>query len=47
MALVVGLIALPPLAGMMLGLDFNLLIWILLPPVELFLDSILALAGHG
>ena len=46
MALVVGLVALPPLAGMMFGFDFNLLIWILLPAVELFLDSVLFLAGH-
>ena len=46
MALVVGLIVLPPLVGMMLGRDFNLLTWILLPAVEIFLDSVLFLAGH-
>ena len=46
MVLVVGLIALPPLAGSLLGFEFNLLAWILLPQVEFFLDSILTLAGH-
>lgn len=46
MALVVGLIVLPPLAGMMLGGDFDLLTRILLPTVEIFLDSVLFLAGH-
>ena len=45
MALVVGLIALPPLAGMALGFDFNLLVRILLPPVEFFHGLILTLAG--
>ena len=47
MAIVVGLIALPPLIGMWLGLRLNVLSWILLPPVEFFYESILTLAGHG
>ena len=46
MALVVGLIALPPLIGMALGLKLNVLSWILLPPVEFVFESILTLAGH-
>ena len=46
MALVLGLIALPMLLGSLLGVEINLLLWILLPPVEFFLDAILALAGH-
>ena len=46
MAIVIGLIVLPPLVGMPLGLELNVLPWILLPPVEFFLESILALAGH-
>ena len=46
LAIVVGLIALPPLLGMLLGLEINLLPWIVLPPVEFLLESILTLAGH-
>lgn len=46
MAIVVGLIALPPLIGMWFGLKLNVLSWILLPPVEFFFESILTLAGH-
>ena len=46
MVLVLGLIAVPMLLGALLGVEFNLLLWILLPPVEFFLDAILALAGH-
>ena len=47
LAIVVGLIALPPLLGNPLGLEINLLQWIVLPPVEFLRDSILTLAGHG
>ena len=47
MAIVVGLIALPPLVGMLFGLKFHLLPWVVLPPVEILLDAILLLAGHG
>ena len=46
MALVLGLIALPMLLGSLVGVEINLLLWILLPPVQFFLDAILALAGH-
>ena len=47
MALVVGLIALPPLLGMMLGRDLNLLIWMVQPLVLLLFDTVLFLAGYG
>ena len=46
MALVVGLIALPALFSMSLGLDFNPLLWLLLPSVEFCFNAILTLAGH-
>ena len=46
MALVVGLIALPALFSMSLGFDFNPLLWLLLPSVEFFFNTILTLAGH-
>ena len=45
MALVVGLIAVPPLLGSLVGVNLDLLPWILLPPVELLLDAILMLVG--
>lgn len=47
MALVVGLIAVPPLLGALAGMDLNVLQWILLPPVRFLLESILTLAGHS
>ena len=47
MALVVGLIALPPLLGMMLDRDLNLLIWIVQPLVLFLFDTVLFLAGYG
>ena len=45
MALVVGLIVVPPLLGSVVGVNLDLLPWILLPPVELVLDLILMLVG--
>ena len=45
MALVVGLIVVPPLLGTLVGVDLDVLPRILLPPVELILDAILMLAG--
>ena len=45
MALVVGLIAVPPLLGSLVGVNLDLLPWLLLPPVELLLDAILMLVG--
>lgn len=47
MILVVGFVALPPLVGKMIGLGLNPFTWILLSPVEFFLDLVLFLAGHG
>lgn len=47
MAIVVGLIALPPLAGLWLGTRLDLLPLILLPPIEFLVDFLLTLAGHG
>ena len=47
MALVVGLLALPALFRMSFGLDFNPLLWLLVPQVEFFFDVILVLAGYG
>lgn len=47
MALVIGLIALPPLLGMMLGRDLNLLVWIVQPMVLFLFDTVFFLAGHG
>ena len=47
MAVIVGLIVVPPLVGAPFGLNLNPLPWILLPPVELLLDAVLVLAGHG
>ena len=47
MALVIGLIALPPLLGMMIGRDLNLLIWIVQPMVLFLFDTVFFLAGHG
>ena len=46
MALVLGLIGLPMLVGSLIGVRIDPLAWILLPPVELFLDVILALSGY-
>ena len=45
MALVIGLIAVPPLLGSLVGVNLDLLPRILLPPVELLLDAILMLVG--
>ncbi len=47
MVLVIGLIALPPIVGIPLGLKLDVLTWVLLPPVEFFLDVILVLSGFG
>ena len=47
MVLVLGLIALPALFSTLFGLDFNPLLWLLLPTVEFLLDAIRLLAGYG
>ena len=46
LALVIALIALPPLLGSLIGQRLDVLVWILLPPVQFLLDLILTLAGH-
>ena len=39
------LLVLPPLIGGQLGLDLNILRWILLPPVEFLRDILIRAAG--
>lgn len=46
LAVVVGLIALPPLVGLWFGMRLDLLPLILLPPIDFLLHSLLTLAGH-
>lgn len=47
LAIVVALVALPPLVGGALGLDLDILRWLLLPPVQYTIDAVLMLAGQG
>lgn len=47
LAIVVALVALPPLVGGTLGLDLDLLRWLLLPPVQYTIGAVLMLAGQG
>ena len=47
LAIVVALVALPPLVGGTLGLDLDLLRWLLLPPAQYTIGAILMLAGQG
>ena len=46
MAIIIGLLILPPLIGSQFGMQLDLLPWLLLGPVETLIDSILTLAGH-
>ena len=46
MAIVVGLIVLPPLAGLWLGMRLDLLPLVLFPPIEFLFHTLLTLAGH-
>ena len=46
MAIIIGLLFVPPLIGMMLDVPLNILPWIVLLPVEFLLDLFLTLAGH-
>ena len=46
MAIIVGLLIVPPLIGMQIGMKLDLLPWLILTPVEILIDSILSLAGH-
>ena len=46
MAIIIGLLVVPPLVGSQLGMKLDLLPWLLLAPVEFLIDTILTLAGH-
>ena len=46
MAVVIGLIVLPPLVGMWFGARLDLLPFLLLPPIEFLVNFLLDLAGH-
>ena len=46
MALVVGLIVVPPLLGSLAGVELDVLPWLLFPPVEFLFNLLLTLAGH-
>ena len=46
MAIVIGLLIVPPLIGSQIGMKLDLLPWLILGPVEILIDSILTLAGH-
>lgn len=46
MAIIVGLLFVPPLIGEMLDMPLDVLPWIVLLPVEFLLDLLLTLAGH-
>ena len=46
MAIIIGLLIVPPLVGAQIGMKLDLLPWVLIAPVEVLLDSILTLAGH-
>ena len=46
MAIIIGLLVVPPLIGMQIGMKLDLLPWLLLGPVEILIDTILTLAGH-
>ena len=46
MAIIIGLLVVPPLIGSQIGMKLNLLPWLLLTPVEILIDTILTMAGH-
>ena len=46
MAIIIGLLIVPPIIGTQIGMKLDLLPWLLLGPVEIVIDSILTLAGH-
>ena len=46
MAILIGLLIVPPLVGMQIGMKLDLLPWLILTPVEILIDSILTLSGH-
>ena len=46
MAIIIGLLLVPPLIGAQVGMKLDLLPWLLLGPVEVLIDTILTFAGH-
>ena len=46
MAIIIGLLIVPPLIGMQIGMKLDLLPWLILTPVDILIDSILTLAGR-
>ena len=46
MAIIIGLLLVPPLIGAQVGMKLDLLPWLLLGPVEVLIETILTLAGH-
>ena len=46
MAIIIGLLIVPPLIGAQMGMKLDLLPWLILAPVEILIDWILTLAGH-
>ena len=46
MAIIIGLLIVPPFIGSQIGMKLDLLPWLILTPVEFLIDSILTLAGH-
>jgi len=46
MAILIGLLIVPPLIGTQIGMKLDLLPWLILTPVEILIDAILTLAGH-
>ena len=46
MAIIIGLLIVPPFIGSQIGMKLDLLPWLILGPVEILIDSILTLAGH-
>ena len=46
MAIIIGLLIVPPLVGAQIGMKLDLLPWVLVTPVEIVIESILTLAGH-
>ena len=45
-AILVGLLIVPPLIGSQIGMNLDLIPWLILVPVEILVDAILTLAGH-
>ena len=46
MAIIIGLLIVPPFIGSQIGMKLDLLPWLILGPVEILIDSILTFAGH-